>query len=107
MKGTKLVLRQMIGVVTTVADELKEHFVQYYDQIMSVMKRVMVDMLNEEDQVLIGKTVECVTAIGLAVGKDKVRSNRNLKEFLRSTITLLYGQMLEVMQFYSQIKLCT
>ena len=75
MKGTKLVLKQMITVVTTVADELEEDFIQYYDQIMSVMKRLMVDVLNEEDQVLIGKTVECITAIGMAVGKDKVRSN--------------------------------
>ncbi|XP_065887455.1 importin-5-like isoform X2 [Dysidea avara] len=71
VKGTKLVLKQMITVVTTVADELEEDFIQYYDQIMSVMKRLMVDVLNEEDQVLIGKTVECITAIGMAVGKDK------------------------------------
>jgi len=72
MKGTKLVLIQMITVVTTVADELEEQFIKYYDQIMSVMKRLMADVLNEEDQKLVGRTVECVTAIGMAVGKDKV-----------------------------------
>ena len=77
MKGTRLVLKQMIMMVSTVADELEEDFIQYYDQIMSVMKRLMVDVLNEEDQVLIGRTVECVTAIGMAVGKDKVRSTGN------------------------------
>ena len=75
MKGTKLVLIQMITVVTTVADELEEKFIKYYNQIMSMMKRLMADVLNEEDQVLVGKTVECVTAIGMAVGKDKVGSN--------------------------------
>ena len=42
---------------------------------MSMMKRLMADVLNEEDQVLVGKTVECVTAIGMGVGKDKVGSN--------------------------------
>jgi len=75
MKGTKLILIQMITVVTTVADELEEKFTKYYDQLMSVMKRLMADVLNEEDQILVGKTVECVTAIGMAVGKDKVGSN--------------------------------
>ncbi|XP_065887450.1 importin-5-like isoform X2 [Dysidea avara] len=83
VKGTKLILRQMIGVVTTVADELKERFVRYYDQTMSVMKHLMVDVLNEEDQVLIGKTVECVTAIGLAVGKDKfMQDTEEVMQFL-------------------------
>jgi len=65
----------MIMVVITVAVGLGEQFIKYYDQMMSVLKHLMTDMLNEEDQELTGTIMECVTAIGMAVGKDKVGSN--------------------------------
>ena len=39
---------------------------------MPVMKCLITEMINDEDRVLVGKMVECVTAIGTGVGKDKV-----------------------------------
>ena len=67
-----MVIKKTLALVTTVADELEKDFTQYYNQVMPVMKCLITEMINDEDRVLVGKMVECVTAIGTGVGKDKV-----------------------------------
>ena len=73
-KGTKLVLEQMVTTVATVADTLEEHFLQYYDRFMPLLKFLMANSIQKENRLLRGKTIECISLIGLAVGKEKVSS---------------------------------
>lgn len=62
----------MVTTVATVADTLEEHFLQYYDQFMPLLKYLMANAVQKENRLLRGKTIECISLIGLAVGKDKV-----------------------------------
>ncbi|XP_065887453.1 importin-5-like isoform X2 [Dysidea avara] len=70
-KGTKLVLEQMVTTVATIADTLEEQFLQYYDRFMPLLKYLMANAVQKENRLLRGKTIECISLIGLAVGKEK------------------------------------
>lgn len=61
--------------VATVADTLEEHFLQYYDRFMPLLKYLVANSVQKENRLLRGKTIECISLIGLAVGKDKVIVN--------------------------------
>jgi len=62
----------MVTTVATVADTLEELFLQYYDRFMPLLKYLMANAVQKENRLLRGKTIECISLIGLAVGKDKV-----------------------------------
>uniref|UniRef100_A0A8D3EAE8 TOG domain-containing protein n=1 Tax=Scophthalmus maximus TaxID=52904 RepID=A0A8D3EAE8_SCOMX len=72
-KGTKLVLEQVVTSIASVADTAEEKFVPYYDLFMSSLKHIVENAVQKELRLLRGKTIECISLIGLAVGKDKVR----------------------------------
>jgi len=74
-KGTKLVLEQMVTTVATIADTLEEQFLQYYERFMPLLKYLMANAVQKENRLLRGKTIECISLIGLAVGKEKVRKD--------------------------------
>ena len=68
----------MVTTVATVADTLEEHFLQYYDRFMPLLKYLMANSVQKENRLLRGKTIECISLIGLAVGKEKVSSSCDL-----------------------------
>ncbi|KAG7467002.1 hypothetical protein MATL_G00148650 [Megalops atlanticus] len=70
-KGTKLVLEQVVTSVASVADTVEEKFVPYYDLFMPSLKHVVENAVQKELRLLRGKTIECISLIGLAVGKEK------------------------------------
>ncbi|XP_076324305.1 importin-5-like isoform X2 [Tachypleus tridentatus] len=70
-KGTKLVLEQVVVTLSSVADSAEEKFVQYYDRFMPCLKYIIENANTEELRLLRGKTIECVSLIGLAVGQEK------------------------------------
>lgn len=70
-KGTKLVLEQMVTTVAAVADTVEEQFVSFYDRLVPYLKRIINDARTPELRLLRGKTLECVSLIGLAVGTEK------------------------------------
>lgn len=72
-KGTKLVLEQVVTSIASVADTAEEKFVPYYDLFMPSLKHIVENAVQKELRLLRGKTIECISLIGLAVGKDKVR----------------------------------
>uniref|UniRef100_A0A3P9P6W6 Karyopherin (importin) beta 3 n=1 Tax=Poecilia reticulata TaxID=8081 RepID=A0A3P9P6W6_POERE len=71
-KGTKLVLEQVVTSIASVADTAEEKFVPYYDLFMPSLKHIVENGVQKELRLLRGKTIECISLIGLAVGKDKV-----------------------------------
>ena len=75
--GRKLVLEQIITTLATVADTAEEKFLDYYDRFMPTLKYVMENAVPKDLRLLRGKTIECISLIGLAVGHDKVGSIKN------------------------------
>ena len=71
-KGTKLVLEQVVTTLASVADTAEEKFVTYYDRFMPCLKYIVQNANTAELKLLRGKTIECISLIGLAVGAEKV-----------------------------------
>nr|CAH8872708.1 unnamed protein product [Trichobilharzia regenti] len=69
--GRKLVLMQIVTTVASVADAAEKKFLPYYDRFMPVLKYIMENAVHKDLRVLRGKTIECISLIGLAVGKEK------------------------------------
>jgi importin-5 len=70
-KGTKLVLEQVVTTIASVADTTEKEFVVYYDRLMPCLKYIIANAGTDELKMLRGKTIECVSLIGLAVGAEK------------------------------------
>lgn len=74
-KGTKLVLEQIVTTIASVADTTEKDFVDYYDRLMPCLKYIIQNGNTDELKMLRGKTIECVSLIGLAVGAEKFMSD--------------------------------
>ncbi|XP_026818169.1 importin-5-like [Rhopalosiphum maidis] len=69
--GKRLVLEQMVTTIACVADKCERDFVKFYDHLMPFLKEIIHNAVAPELKVLRGKTIECVSLIGLAVGQEK------------------------------------
>lgn len=65
-------LEQVVTSIASVADTAEEKFVPYYDLFMPSLKHIVENAVQKELRLLRGKTIECISLIGLAVGKEKV-----------------------------------
>lgn len=63
---------QVVTTIASVADTCEEQFVTYYDRLMPCLKYIIQNANQHEHKLLRGKTIECVSLIGLAVGPEKV-----------------------------------
>uniref|UniRef100_A0AAY4B7J7 TOG domain-containing protein n=1 Tax=Denticeps clupeoides TaxID=299321 RepID=A0AAY4B7J7_9TELE len=62
---------QVVTSIASVADTAEEKFVPYYDLFMPSLKHIVENAVQKELRLLRGKTIECISLIGLAVGKEK------------------------------------
>ncbi len=67
----KLVLEQIVTTIAAVADTCEDKFEPYYEKFMPTLKFLFVNATTSELRLLRGKTIECISLIGLAVGKEK------------------------------------
>lgn len=67
----KLVLEQIVTTIAAVADTCEDKFEPFYEKFMPTLKFLFVNATTSELRLLRGKTIECISLIGLAVGKDK------------------------------------
>ncbi|VDM00719.1 unnamed protein product [Schistocephalus solidus] len=70
-KGHKLVLLQTVTSIAAVADAAGKNFAPYYDRFMPGLKFIMEHAVHPDLRLLRGKTIECISLIVLAVGKEK------------------------------------
>jgi ran-binding protein, putative len=70
-KGTKLVLEQTIVTLASLADAAQEFFERYYDKFVPCLKYIIEIANTTELKLLRGKAIECLSLVGLAVGKEK------------------------------------
>jgi len=67
----RIVLEQTVTLLATVADRSKHFFREYYDEFMPFLIGLLeYQECPPEMRMLRGKTMECVTLIGLAISKD-------------------------------------
>lgn len=76
-RGGRLVLEQVVTTIATVADTAEEKFLHFYDRFMPNLKYIMQNALSSDYRMLRGKTIECISLIGLAVGKEKFLPDAN------------------------------
>uniref|UniRef100_A0A914ZIN3 Importin N-terminal domain-containing protein n=9 Tax=Parascaris univalens TaxID=6257 RepID=A0A914ZIN3_PARUN len=76
-RGKKLVLEQVITTIASVADAAQDQFVAFYDRLIGPLKYILQNSDAEELKTLRGKTIECISLIGLAVGKEKFGKDAN------------------------------
>ena len=62
----------MVTTLGTMADSVKEYFVPHYDCFMPTLKYLLANANEKDYRLLRGKTIECISFMGLAVGPDKV-----------------------------------
>lgn len=63
--GTKLVLEQIVTTIASVADTVEKDFVDYYDRLMPCLKYIIANATTDDFKMLRGKTIECVSLIGM------------------------------------------
>jgi len=76
-KGNKLVLEQVVTTIASVADTSEEKFKDYYDRFVPCLKYIIQNANTPELRMLRGKTIECISLIGLAVGGEKFSGDAN------------------------------
>eukprot|EP00054_Salpingoeca_dolichothecata_P030034 m.240431 g.240431 ORF g.240431 m.240431 type:complete len:1144 (+) comp26585_c1_seq13:16-3447(+) len=65
-----IVQEQAISTLSTVADAAEDLFRSYYSSVMPHLISILAGAKEKEHRMLRGKTMECVSLIGLAVGKE-------------------------------------
>merc|ERR1712110_975316 len=66
---------QAITAIAVIACVAECEFVPYYHQVVPVLRQIMLTATNVEHRTLRGKAFECVSLLGLAVGRDVFRQD--------------------------------
>lgn len=69
-QNNKIVLEQTITAIAAVADVIQQQFVPYYPSFMPYLKSVLTQATSREFRYLRGKTMEAISLIAVAVGKE-------------------------------------
>ncbi|EXC34494.1 hypothetical protein L484_019091 [Morus notabilis] len=90
--GKQMVQEGALTALASVADSSQEHFKKYYDTVMPYLKTILVNATDKSNRMLRAKSMECISLVGMAVGKDKFRDDaKQVMEVLMS----LQGSQLE------------
>ncbi|KAI6241840.1 Importin-5 [Aphelenchoides fujianensis] len=86
--GKKLVLEQVITTIASIADAAENHFAEFYQRLATPLKYILANANSKELKELRGKTMECLSLIGVAVGRERFRDDANeiMQTLLRAGI---------------------
>ncbi|XP_068337995.1 uncharacterized protein [Pyrus communis] len=73
--GKQMVQEGALTALASVADSSQEHFQKYYDAVMPYLKAILVNATDKSNRMLRAKSMECISLVGMAVGKDKFRDD--------------------------------
>ncbi|CAA6659084.1 unnamed protein product [Spirodela intermedia] len=68
-----------------------EHFQKYYDAVMPYLKSILMTASDKSRRMLRAKSMECISLVGMAVGKEKFRDDA--KQVMEVLMTLQGSQM--------------
>lgn len=66
---------QAITAVAVIAGVIETHFVPYYHSVVPVLKQIVLTASKKEERALRGKAFECMSLMGLAVGRSVFRQD--------------------------------
>ncbi|KAI3798367.1 hypothetical protein L1987_33641 [Smallanthus sonchifolius] len=88
----QMVQEGALTALASVADSSQEHFQKYYDAVMPYLKAILVNANDKTNRMLRAKSMECISLVGMAVGKDKFKDDaKQVMDVLMS----LQGSQLE------------
>merc|ERR1719367_286329 len=67
----RMVQEECVTSIAVIAGVIEQDFSQYYDTIMPLLKRLVLNATGEKENRLRGKAFECMSLLGIAVGKEK------------------------------------
>lgn len=83
--GKQMVQEGALTALASVADSSQEHFQKYYDAVMPYLKTILMNATDKKNRMLRAKAMECISLVGMAVGKDKFRDDaKQVMEVLMS-----------------------
>ncbi|XP_013628816.1 PREDICTED: importin-5-like isoform X2 [Brassica oleracea var. oleracea] len=83
--GKQMVQEGALTALASVADSSQEHFQKYYDVVMPYLKTILMNATDKSKRMLRAKSMECISLVGMAVGKDKFKEDaRQVMEVLMS-----------------------
>ncbi|CAD7695704.1 unnamed protein product [Ostreobium quekettii] len=71
--GSKVVKEGALTAMASVADCAETGFEKYYDSVMPLLRSILLGAANKDHQLLRAKALECVSLVGMAVGRDRFR----------------------------------
>ncbi|CAL5421025.1 unnamed protein product [Camellia sinensis] len=89
--GKQMVQEGALTALASVADSSQEHFQKYYDAVMPYLKAILVNATDKANRMLRAKSMECISLVGMAVGKDKFRDDA--KQVMEVLMTLQGSQL--------------
>ncbi|CAH1433670.1 unnamed protein product [Lactuca virosa] len=88
----QMVQEGALTALASVADSSQEHFQKYYDAVMPYLKAILMNATDKANCMLRAKSMECISLVGMAVGKDKFKDDaKQVMDVLMS----LQGSQLE------------
>ncbi|GMY16117.1 importin-5-like [Fagus crenata] len=89
--GKQMVQEGALTALASVADSSQEHFQKYYDAVMPFLKAILVNATDKSNRMLRAKSMECISLVGMAVGKEKFRDDA--KQVMEVLMSLQGSQM--------------
>ncbi|XP_057437723.1 uncharacterized protein LOC130729888 [Lotus japonicus] len=73
--GKQMVQEGALTALASVADSSQEQFQKYYDAVMPYLKAILMNANDKTNRMLRAKAMECISLVGMAVGKEKFRDD--------------------------------
>ncbi|KAJ0612350.1 putative armadillo-like helical, TOG domain, importin beta family [Helianthus annuus] len=89
--GKQMVQEGALTALASVADSSQEYFQKYYDAVMPYLKAILVNANDKANRMLRAKAMECISLVGMAVGKEKFRNDA--KQVMEVLMSLQGSQM--------------
>ncbi len=73
--GKKLVQEGALTAMASIADCSKALFIKYYETVMPLLSSILVGATDKAHRLLRAKSLECISLVAMAVGKDRFRED--------------------------------
>uniref|UniRef100_A0A7N0ZTG6 Importin N-terminal domain-containing protein n=1 Tax=Kalanchoe fedtschenkoi TaxID=63787 RepID=A0A7N0ZTG6_KALFE len=89
--GKQMVQEGALTALASVADSSQEHFQKYYEAVIPYLKTILLNANDKSMRMLRAKSMECISLVGMAVGKEKFRDDA--KQVMEILVSLQGSEM--------------
>lgn len=80
--------------MASVADAAKQMFIKYYDHVMPLLRTLLSGSQDRGAALLRAKALECISLVGMAVGRDRFRQDAHAVMELIRVMQVRHGALL-------------